>query len=109
MLVKTIREKPATQKNLGGTRASTIAMTTAAEKETFPELVSSENGASEKAVMPMFPLNQWESLARLSEPGMPAASTLPGDLSEVCSFLRQNIAETFTELLQNMIPETEGR
>ncbi|MCI8336646.1 MAG: hypothetical protein HFI72_05770 [Peptococcaceae bacterium] len=109
MLVKTIREKAAAQKNLGGTGASTIAMSTAAEKETFPELVSSENGASEKAVVPMFPLNQWEPLARLSEPGITSASETAGDWSEICSFLRQNIAETFTELLQNMIPETEGR
>ena len=109
MLVKTIREKAAARENLGRTRARTIAMSTAAEKEALPERVNVGHASSEKTVMPMFALNQWEPLARLSEPGISAVSAVSSDLSEVCSFLRQNIAETFTELLQNMIPETEGR
>lgn len=39
----------------------------------------------------------------------PSVAEESPDWSALCSLLRQSVAETFTELLQNMIPETEGR
>ena len=51
----------------------------------------------------------WQPLPLLSGETETAAGTEPPDWSGLASLLKQNIAETFTELLQNMIPETEGR
>lgn len=55
---------------------------------------------------------QGENVSLFSSP-YPVAADLSAavgmDWSEILSMLQKNMAEAFTELLQNMIPETEGR
>lgn len=51
----------------------------------------------------------WQPMLRETMAPYRAAAENGPDWSELCSLLRQSVAEAFTELLQNMIPETEGR
>lgn len=90
--------------------SSTVAMEGAspamgkmpAEKNDIAQLAVVSDGARE----PAFP-GQPQPLEVMPIYGV-GAENRP-DWMELCALLRQSMAETFTELLQNMIPETEGR
>lgn len=69
-----------------------------------PMVAGSNSGKNPAAV--------WQPMSSAISSPQTSYSSLAENRSDwpaLCSLLRQSVAETFTELLQNMIPETEGR